>query len=201
MKIKKVVVGPISTNCYIVFDEKTKKGVIIDPGGDADKIIKDAQGIDVVYILNTHGHFDHIAANNKLQKYFQAKVVISEKDAPMLVNAQKNYSLVINTELVKSSKADLLVHEGQSLEVGNLKFKVIAMPGHSPGSIGFLIKNHLFSGDVLFKSGFGITFSEKDHNTLMKSIKEKIFTLPDETVVHPGHNLETTVKEEKNNQL
>jgi glyoxylase-like metal-dependent hydrolase (beta-lactamase superfamily II) len=201
MKIKKVVVGPISTNCYIVFDEKTKKGVIIDPGGDADKIIKDAQGIDVVYILNTHGHFDHIAANNKLQKYFQAKVVISEKDAPMLVNAQKNYSLVINTELVKSSKADLLVYEGQSLEVGNLKFKVIAMPGHSPGSIGFLIKNHLFSGDVLFKSGFGITFSEKDHNTLMKSIKEKIFTLPDETVVHPGHNLETTVKEEKNNQL
>ncbi len=201
MKIKKVVVGPLSTNCYIVFDEKTKKGVIIDPGGDVDKIIREAKGIDIVYILNTHGHFDHIIANNEIQKHFQAKIVIGEKDSEMLTDAQKNYSATVNPKKVESRKADLLLGGGELLEVGNLKFKVIAVPGHSPGSLAFLINNHLFSGDVLFKNGYGVTFSGKDHETLMASIKEKIFSLSDDAIIHPGHNSETTVKEEKYNQL
>lgn len=201
MKIKKIIVGSLSTNCYIVFDEKTKKGVIIDPGGDADKIIREAEGINIVYIFNTHGHFDHITANNEVQKHFQAKVVIGGKDSEMLTDAQKNYSATVNPKKIENFKADLLLGGGELLEVGNLKFKIIAVPGHSPGSLAFLINNHLFSGDVLFKNGFGITFSDKDQDTLMVSIKEKIFSLPDDTIVHPGHNSETTIKEEKHNQL
>jgi len=92
VKIKKLIVGPLKTNCYIIFDEKTKKGVIIDPGAEAKKIIQKAKGLDIVYILNTHGHFDHIGANREIKNFFRAKIAIGRQDAPMLTDSQKNYS-------------------------------------------------------------------------------------------------------------
>lgn len=201
MKIKKLIVGSLKTNCYIIFDEKTKKGVIIDPGAEAKKIIQKAKGLDIVYILNTHGHFDHIGANREIKNFFRAKIAIGKQDAPMLIDPRKNYSQELGFGEIKSSPADLLLRDGQILKVGNLELKVISIPGHSPGAVAFLIDKNLFSGDILFKGAYGLTLKEKDHENLLKGIKEKIFTLPAEIIVYPGHGPETTIGSEKKRQL
>ena len=201
MKIKKLIVGPLKTNCYIIFDEKTKKGVIIDPGAEAKKIIQKAKGLDIVYILNTHGHFDHIGANREIKNFFRAKIAIGKQDAPMLIDPQKNYSQELGFGEIKSPPADLLLKDGQILKVDNLELKVISIPGHSPGAVAFLIDKNLFSGDILFKGAYGLTLKEKDRENLLKGIKEKIFTLPAEIIIYPGHGPETTIGSEKKRQL
>jgi hydroxyacylglutathione hydrolase len=201
MEIKKLTVGPLKTNCYIAHNPETNKGVIIDPGSEAEKIIKEAKGLDIVYILNTHGHFDHIAANREIKKYFGAKIAIGKTDAPMLTSSAKNYSSVLGFGKIKSPKADLLLRNKQALKVDNLKIEVISVPGHSPGGVAFLIDNHLFPGDILFKGAYGLTLKEKDYKRLKKGIQEKLFILPEDTIVHPGHGLDTTIGQEKKHKL
>jgi glyoxylase-like metal-dependent hydrolase (beta-lactamase superfamily II) len=200
MKIKKIIVGSLKTNCYIIFDEKTKKGVIIDPGSNAKNIIKEAEGLNIAYILNTHGHFDHMEANQKIKNYFKAKIAIGKNDAKMLTNALKNYSFVFGRRAT-SPEADILLKDKQVLKVDGLKIKVISIPGHSPGGVTFLIGNYLFSGDSLFKKGYGITPNIKDRKKLLKNIKEKIFTLPGQITVYPGHGNLTKIIEEKKRKL
>ena len=201
MEIKKIVVGHLKVNCYIVFDKKTKKGIIIDPGSSAKKIIEKVKGLNIIYILNTHGHFDHIGENKKIKEYFNAKIAIEKSDAQMLTNPLKNYSLLLVKRKIKSPKADLLLKDGQLLIVDGLRIKVISIPGHSPGGVGFLINNHLFSGDILFKNTYGLSLSDKDKQKLIRGIKLKFLKLPDTTIVHPGHGPETTIKEEKKQEL
>ncbi len=199
MIVKRLTVGPIQTNCYLVGCEETKEGAIIDPGGDAQDILVEVQrlGLKVKYIINTHGHFDHIMANGEVVKATGAPLAIHPADAPMLTRGGGALWFGMSAS---SPEADMMLEEGDEITLGHLNLKVLHTPGHSPGSISLYCQADkvLFNGDVLFNMGIGRTdLSGGDYHTLRQSIKTKILSLPDETVVYPGHGPATTVGQEK----
>jgi glyoxylase-like metal-dependent hydrolase (beta-lactamase superfamily II) len=181
MEIKRLEVGSFENNCYLVSCRQTGEAVIIDPAAEAPKIIREARGKKIKYILITHGHMDHIGALDEVREKIQAPVGIHERDSRAL-----------------RQKADFFLADGQVLKIGHLEMKTLHTPGHTPGGICFLIGNVLFSGDTIFPNGPGNTeLPGADYRQILKSIHSKIFTLPDETVIYPGHGLETTVGREK----
>lgn len=195
MKIESLVVGPIGVNCYIVFDENTLEGIVIDPGGNAGEIIKavNDKKITVKYVVNTHGHSDHIGANTEICKAFQAKLLIHRKDKNMLIDTRDNLSFYMGMNII-SKMADGFVDEGDTIEFGEIKLKVRHTPGHSAGGICLVGDGVVFSGDTLFAESIGrCDFPGGSEITLINSIKEKILPLPDETKVFPGHGPATTV--------
>lgn len=193
--IESLVVGPIGVNCYIVFDENTLEGIVIDPGGNAGEIIKavNDKKITVKYVVNTHGHSDHIGANTEICKAFQAKLLIHRKDKNMLIDTRDNLSFYMGMNII-SQMADGFVDEGDTIEFGEIKLKVRHTPGHSAGGICLVGDGVVFSGDTLFAESIGrCDFPGGSEITLINSIKEKILPLPDETKVFPGHGPATTV--------
>lgn len=201
MLVKKLVVGDLQTNCYILGDEKTKEGVVIDPGGDIDEIEKVIQkeGLNIKYIILTHGHADHIAALNELKKKTNALILIHPADSDMLVDPIYNLSSFTGEDLI-CPKADKFLDDGDKVKVGGFELEVLHTPGHSPGGISLFGDKMIFTGDALFCGGIGRTdFPGSSHTQLLNSIKNKILSKPDDTVVHPGHGPETTIGEEKRN--
>ena len=199
MKVKRLVVGPIETNCYIVYDEKTRDGVVIDPGGDAKRIIDfiNNENLKIDFILNTHGHFDHIGANLQIKKHTGAKIAIHENEKEMLSNKLKNGSEMFGIPF-ETHHPDIILQEGMEINFGRFFLKVLFVPGHSSGSVAFLGEDKVFSGDVIFKNGVGRTdLPGGNWQTLLGSIRDKIFSLNEDTIVFPGHGDLTTVKEEK----
>ncbi len=199
MIIRELAVGPLMANCFIVGCKDTKKAVVIDPGDEADKILmalaKDK--LTVSYILNTHGHFDHVGANKKLKEATSAKLAIHEKDATMLKLLSGN-AAVFGLSAENSPDPDFFLTDGLIIEFGKLSMKVIHTPGHSPGGVSFYCGNVLFAGDTLFSGSIGRTdFPEGDHDTLISGIREKLFVLPDDTVVYTGHGPKTAIGNEK----
>ena len=199
MIIERLTVGPIECNCYVVGCSDTKEGVIIDPGGDAADIAATVKkhGLDIKYILCTHGHFDHIEGMSDLTKTVKAPICISEKDLALYDGIQEQGKLFgMNLDAVP--KIDILLHDGDELAFGKFKIKVIATPGHTQGGVCFLIDESLFCGDTLFEYSIGRTdlpggsFSE-----IIKSIKEKIFVLNENVRAYPGHGEATTIGVEK----
>jgi hydroxyacylglutathione hydrolase len=195
--LEKLVVGDLQTNCYVVGDEVTLDGLIIDPGGDAAEILKvvEGHGLRVKYVLNTHGHFDHILANRQVMEATHAPLAVHPDDAAMLTNPLRSFSVFMGN-LQPSPPATVLLKEGQVLEIGSIRLTVLHTPGHSPGSISLWYPEQklVFSGDALFNMGIGRTdFPGGSFKVLAKSIQEQLFTLPDDTVVHPGHGPETTI--------
>jgi glyoxylase-like metal-dependent hydrolase (beta-lactamase superfamily II) len=181
MELKRLEVGSFENNCYIVSCAETGEAVIIDPAAEAQKIIKEIKRKKVKFILITHGHMDHIAALEEIRKKTRALVGIHEGDS-----------------LALRQKADFSLGDGQSLKFGNLEIKAIHTPGHTPGGVCFLIGKVLFSGDTIFPNGPGNTaLPGADYRQILKSIHSKIFPLPNETIIYPGHGLETTVGREK----
>lgn len=181
MKIKRLEVGSFENNCYLVSCRQTGEAVIIDPAAEAPKIIREIQGKTIKYILITHGHMDHIGALEEVREKVKAPVGIHERDSRTL-----------------RQKADFFLADGQVLKIGYLEMKALHTPGHTPGGICLLIGKVLFSGDTIFPNGPGNTaLPGADHRQILKSIHSKVFTLPDETVIYPGHGLETTVGREK----
>ncbi len=186
MKIYTLVVGPIRTNCYLVEDEKNKEALVIDPGEAADKIFEAIKklGLKPRYIVNTHGHFDHVNANGNLISKIKIPILIHENDQPALA-------------LTNSPPADRWLKDGDEIKTENLSFRVIHTPGHTPGGICLYSEKEkaLFSGDTLFKGDYGRTdlpySSEKD---MLDSLK-KLLKLPEDTRVYPGHGESTTIKE------
>jgi len=203
MIIKELVVGPLQTNCYIVGCEETLKGAVIDPGGSADEILSEVErlGLDIVAVINTHGHVDHVLANREVKEATGAPLMIHAQDAPMLTNPMKGLAFLLG-RVRPSPRPDRLLAEGDEVEVGQIKLTVLHTPGHSPGSISLLAAQEgaVFSGDVLFRMSIGRTdLPGGSFETLMRSIKEVLFSLPDDTIVYSGHGPKTTVGFEKSN--
>lgn len=206
MQVDTLTVGPMEAQCYIVLDKATDELMVIDPGGDAELIVESVRmtGSDPKYIVNTHGHADHIAANTELKDaYPNAELLAHHADAEMLLEPVKNLSAFLGRS-IKSPPADRVLNEGDGVAVGANSFSVIHVPGHTPGGIALywpgmdLVAGMLFCGDALFAGGIGRTdFPGGDEKALLSGIREKLFTLPDDILVLPGHGPPTTIGREK----
>lgn len=201
MLVKKLVVGDLQTNCYVLGDEESKEGAVIDPGGDyhqIEKVIQD-EGLDIKNIILTHGHADHIAALTELKEKTKALILIHPADSDMLVEPSYNLSSFTGQNLV-CPKADKFLDDGDRIKIGALGLEVLHTPGHSPGGISLFTDKMIFTGDTLFCQGIGrADLPGASHSELLHSIKTKILTKPDDTIVYPGHGPETTIGEEKEN--
>jgi hydroxyacylglutathione hydrolase len=192
MQIKAFNVGVLSTNCYVVNCPETKEAIIIDPGFDAsheaEQIVRyvESAALKVKFIVNTHGHSDHIRGNRVLKKKYGVPVCIHEYDAHCLNGLGENIA-----------PANIMLEEKDLLKFGQMKLKVMHTPGHTPGGVSLVGENLVFTGDTLFAGGIGrIDFpggSERD----MKLSLEKLLCLPDNYVVYPGHGGFSTIGEEK----
>ena len=208
MKIKVLAVGQLSTNCYLVYD--AGEGVIIDPADEADFIAETVQklGFKPKAIISTHGHFDHNLAAGELQMIFNIPFLIHKSDEFLFDknNDSASYWLKRKINHIEPQKIEFL-KQGDIIEFGKSRLKVLETPGHTPGSIclisdnkqtsGEPVESILFSGDLIFKNAVGRSdFSYSDEKELKKSL-EKILKLPENTIVYPGHGEKTTIREEK----
>lgn len=195
MRTVQFQLGSLGTNCYLVYCEKTLEAAVIDPGGDPAEVLAviAREGLTLKYIINTHGHADHIAGNEKLKQATGALILIHVDDAKMLTNARHNLSMYIGGT-IEFDPADRLLKDGDTINFGSLEFAVRHTPGHTPGGISLLIGDILFSGDTLFYESIGRTdFPGGSYSMLISCIKEKLLPLPDNTKVLPGHGPETTI--------
>lgn len=201
VKINTVVVGAYQVNCYLVWDEDTNEGVIIDPGDQADLIVEgiDNSGFTPKGILLTHGHFDHTAAVEELRKKYNLPLYAGAGEETLLTDPAFNGSTMFGSP-VCLAKPEFLLEDESPLKIGSLGFRVLATPGHSPGGVCFLHESEgvLFCGDTLFAQSIGRTdLPGGSMPVLMKSIEEKIMSLPDNIVCYPGHGPATTVGAER----
>lgn len=198
--LKRFIVGPLAVNAYLLADPDTKDACLIDPGADAKKIkdFIEKNGFSLKFIINTHGHGDHIGANG----IFGVPIYIHSLDKDFLTNPGKNLSLLFMTN-IKSPPAARLLEGGDMLDIGNFKLKVLHTPGHTPGSISLVLDGIAFTGDTLFNNGVGRTdFDYGDERALLNSIRKKLFSLADQTIIYPGHGESSTIGgEKKNNQF
>jgi glyoxylase-like metal-dependent hydrolase (beta-lactamase superfamily II) len=193
-------VGITQTNCYIVGCPETREGVVIDPGGHPQRIAQalEQSGLTIRYVLNTHCHFDHIGANAETVAATGAPLALHPAEIPLL--EAKGGAALFGVFVRESPPPDIELEPGRTLEIGALRFQVLYTPGHSPGGVTFYLAEQgaALVGDVLFAMGVGRTdLPGGDWNTLVRSIRDVLFALPDETVVYPGHGPETTVGREK----
>ncbi len=199
MIIKKLEVGPIMANCFILGCEETKEAIVIDPGDEADRILMELAKAElkVKYLVNTHGHFDHVGANKRMKEVTAASLAIHPGDEPMLNELSRSASM-FGLAAENSPPADLLLNHGDEISFGTITLKVIHTPGHSQGGICLYTKGHLFAGDTLFQGSIGRTdLPGGDYDTLISSIKEQLLDLPEDTMVYTGHGPETTIGSEK----
>ncbi|HWR45353.1 MBL fold metallo-hydrolase [Sporomusa sp.] len=200
MKIIELQVGQLGTNCYVVYCEQTLKAGVIDPGGSAEAIIAEIKkaNLKVEYIINTHGHADHIAANDAVQQATGAKILIHHEDADMLTSAQRNLSMFIGGGIV-CQPADQLLSHNDTVIIGSIELKVLHTPGHTPGGICLLSDKVLIAGDTLFAESIGRTdFPGGSYNQLINSIKDNLMKLADDVEVLPGHGPKTSIGWERN---
>lgn len=199
MILKVIPVGPFVENVYIVGDEKTKEGLIIDPGAEAERVLAEVEklGLTVKYIVNTHGHADHTGAILPVKDATGAAFAIHEREIPTM---QQVSPWVL--DMVKGwsapPKPDFTVKDGDVLKVGALEFTVLETPGHTPGGVCIQGNGIVLTGDTLFRLGVGRTdLPGGDWDQLLESIRTKLYTLPKETVALPGHGPHTTIGDER----
>lgn len=177
--VRKIEVGTMENNVYVLECPETHKSLIVDGCFEPDKIIEGTDGTDVVGIIQTHGHMDHVQALPEIRQHFSA---------PVFAHGGDSYPIPIDQE----------IEDGDVIEFGNCEATVIHTPGHTPGGTCFLVGMHLISGDTLFPGGPGNTWGDKHaFSQIIGSIERKLFTLPDETYVYPGHGKDTTIGNEK----
>jgi hydroxyacylglutathione hydrolase len=182
-------VGNFSVFCYLIGDEEAGEALFIDPADDTDRLLSEAtsHGLKVKYIVNTHAHVDHIMGNAEMVKKTGAQIVIHEEDAPLLVRQPQD--LLIMFRAKSSPPADILVKDNGVIRVGKIGLKVLHTPGHSPGGICLYGDGKVFTGDTLFVGSVGRTdFPGCSWEVMEASIRKKLYTLPGETAVYPGHN-------------
>jgi hydroxyacylglutathione hydrolase len=195
-----VTVGAFQENCYLYACPQTLEAVIIDPGDEADRIIEHIQELKLIpkYILNTHGHIDHIAAIDAVSAVYPVPLAIHPDDVHMYIDEHVARMYSMKAPLVKR-KPDILLKEGDRISFGTLTLEVLHTPGHTPGGVCFISRSYcVFSGDTLFYRGIGRTdFEGGSYEQIETSIREKLYTLEDDLVVFPGHGSPTTIIEEK----
>lgn len=200
MKIKRLVVGPVCTNCYIVSGDGSTRAVVVDPGDDFSRIRKyiTTEGLTPVAILLTHGHFDHIGAVDELRSAYRIPVYALEEEQEILTSEKNLGSMAGMAGLCL--EADDYVRDGDVLTLADMEFQVIATPGHTVGSCCYYLPSEdiLFSGDTLFQGSYGrIDFPTGSGTAMMHSICDKLLKLKPETRVYPGHEAETTIGAER----
>ncbi len=198
MLIKSIVVGPLQVNCFIIADESSKKAIVVDPGDEPDRItdvIKE-NNLFVEYVICTHGHFDHVGAVTELKQETGAKVLIHKEELE-IYNGAKDMAAFWGYDLDPLPEPDVLLKDGADIAVGNLRFKVLHTPGHSPGGMCIYGEEIIITGDTVFAGSVGRTdFYGGDINKLKESFK-RLMSLPENTKVLPGHGPETTISREK----
>jgi len=195
--LKIFTVGPMEANCYILYNPDKREGLIIDPGAEGSHLIKfiKQEKISINYIVNTHGHPDHIGANRKIKEHTNAPILIHQYDAPMLAKSGSVLSLIFPVEF-SSPPADTFIKDGDLIECAGMKLKVLHTPGHTPGGISLLIDDSIFTGDTLFSGSIGRSdLPGGSPQVLLNSIK-KILSLDENLIVYPGHGPATTVSQE-----
>lgn len=201
MILEKVAVGPLMVNCFVIGCEKTRKGIVIDPGEDAELIFSaiEKHSLSIDKILLTHGHVDHITAVAEVANRTGAGVYLHQKDVELVAEGQMQAQL-LGLRVPDNFVISGTLSDGDKVTCGNLELAVLATPGHTPGSVSFHVQDHLFAGDTLFASSIGRTdLPGGSFQQIIRSITEKIYSLPDNTTVHPGHGPTTTVGFEKSN--
>lgn len=199
MKINKFVLGAYQENCYLIWNEQTLKGFLVDPGTYSEAIVDflNEKNITLECIILTHAHGDHIGGVEKFMSQFNIPVYVHKKEAPILRDAKENLSSMISGEKIEI-EPDRLLKDEEELIVADLPLKILHTPGHTPGGICIYIKPYLISGDTLFAESIGRTdFSYGSIDALTEGIKNKLYTLPVDTIVYPGHGWETTIGDEK----
>lgn len=200
MILQMLTVGPFGSNCYIVGSEKTKEGIIIDPGAEPEAILNAVRDLElkITMIVVTHGHADHTAAVGEVKKAFNVPFAVHADEVSGLHEVSKYIPTLFGTKMAPLPAPDKLLNEGDIIKVGEFSFKVLHTPGHSPGGISLAGNGVVFSGDTLFNYGIGRTdFPGSSYDALMESIRTKLMTLPDKTIVLSGHGPETTIGMER----
>ncbi len=195
LKIKQIKVGPLGVFAYIVACSETKKGIIIDPGGEANQLVEliRSERFEITYILNTHGHADHVMANQKLKNLLPNKqhvaVGMHSEDKRLFIDQQMPKRSANQSKRLESPVVDRLLHHGDVLDVGRMRINVIHTPGHTPGSVCFHTEKNLFTGDTLFVGAVGRTdIPGGSLDTLLASLQNRIMPLPPDTIIWPGHD-------------
>lgn len=199
LRVFKIPVEPLGSNCYLAWDAETLEAAVIDPGGEGSKIIAQARkrSLNVRLILNTHGHGDHIAANAEVKDEFDALILISQAEAPLLSDSVLNLSAAYGFS-VTSPPPDGLLAPGERVTVGGIELEVLDTAGHSPGGVSFYTEGAVFTGDTLFFGSVGRwDLPGGDESLLLSNIRKNLLTLPDDTTVYPGHGQTTTIGVEK----
>lgn len=199
MIIKTLVVGPIMANSFILGCEETREAAVVDPGDEADRILLGLaeSSLRLNYIINTHGHLDHVGANKRLKEITGAPILIHHLDAPML-NQVASSAAAWGIAADNSPPPDREIEEGDDVKFGNIVLKVIHTPGHTPGGISLCTDREVFVGDTLFAGSIGRTdFPGGSFEMIKKSIQQKLFALDDDVKVYPGHGPVTTIGEER----
>lgn len=197
--IKSLTVGPVMANCYILGCEETHEAVVIDPGEETDRILlalAEAK-LKVKYIINTHGHFDHVGGNKLLKDATGAELMIHSLDADMLKHTAE-HAAAWGLSGENSYPPDRMLEDGDTVTFGKITLNIIHTPGHSRGGISIYTDDSVFVGDTLFAGSIGRTdIQEGDYDTLISSIRNKLFALKDDVKVYPGHMEPTTIGQEK----
>lgn len=202
MEIKNLVLGPVSTNCYFLINEETKETILIDPADKAERIYDKLLGEQLmpVAILLTHGHFDHIMAVEEIARKYSIPYYIHEQEADLLENPDLNGAFMLRSNI--AAKRDQILKDSEILTLAGFSIEVIHTPGHTAGSVCYYLQKEkvLLSGDTLFYESLGRTdLPTGSRAAILKSLQERLFELPEDTKVYPGHGMTTTIGHEKNN--
>lgn len=198
MNFFRIPAGILRANCYVVFDELTRQAAVIDPGGDADKILAKCEEnkLEVKAILLTHGHGDHVAGVADIKEATRAEIMMNKADDYLVHGG--NQKLIPILSRMKVFELDRNIEDGDIIKLGDMEIEVIGTPGHTPGGVCFRIGDAVFSGDTLFRGSVGRTDLEGGSmETLLLSLRQKLCMLPDSTMVYPGHEGSTTIGEER----